>query len=69
MATDQDWKKKYYTLERKFKGEVANSEETEQLLCRTIIRLTLATKGLDPALDPHLVKLRDALKKGVNEKS
>ncbi len=67
MATDQDWKKKYYTLEQKFKGEVANNEETEQLLCRTIIRLTLATKGLDPALDPHLVKLRDALKKGVNE--
>jgi diguanylate cyclase len=67
MATDQDWKKKYYTLEQRFKGEVANSEETEQLLCRTIIRLTLATKGLDPALDPHLVKLRDALKKGVNE--
>ena len=67
MATDQDWKKKYYSLERKFKGEVAHGEETEQLLCRTIIRLTLATKGLDPTLDPHLVKLRDALKKGVNE--
>ncbi len=67
MATDQDWKKKYYSLEKKFKGEVAHSEETEQLLCRTIIRLTLATKGLDPTLDPHLVKLRDALKKGVNE--
>ncbi len=67
MATDQDWKKKYYHLEKKFKGETAHSAETEQLLCRTIIRLTLATKGLDPALDPHLTKLRDALKKGVNE--
>ncbi len=67
MDTDQDWKKKYYNLEKKLKGEVAQSEETEQLLCRTIIRLTLATKGLDPTLDPHLVKLRDALKKGVNE--
>jgi len=67
MTTDQDWKKKYYNLERKLKGEVAQGEETEQLLCRTIIRLTLATKGLDPTLDPHLVKLRDALKKGVNE--
>ncbi len=67
MATDQDWKKKYYNLEKKFKGEVAHSTETEQLLCRTIIRLTLATKGLDPTLDPHLIKLRDALKKGVNE--
>lgn len=67
MAKEQDWKKKYFSLEQKLKGEIANSEETEQLLCRTIIRLTLATKGLDPALDPHLVKLRDAMKKGVNE--
>ncbi len=67
MTQEQDWKKKYFSLEQKFKGEVASSEETEQLLCRTIIRLTLATKGLDPTLDPHLVKLRDALKKGVNE--
>lgn len=67
MAAEQDWQKKYYRLEQKLKGEVAHSEETEQLLCRTIIRLTLATKGLDPALDPHLIKLRDALKKGVNE--
>ncbi len=65
--TDQDWKSKYYTLEQKLKSELAQSTETEQLLCRTIIRLTLATKGLDPALDPHLIKLRDTLKKGVNE--
>jgi diguanylate cyclase len=67
MVESTDWKKKYLELERKFKGEAAGSGETEQLLCRTIIRLTLATKGLDPALDPHLAKLRDALKKGVNE--
>ncbi len=67
MGDSTDWKKKYIELERKVKGETASSGETEQLLCRTIIRLTLATKGLDPALDPHLTKLRDALKKGVNE--
>ncbi|MEJ2529435.1 MAG: GGDEF domain-containing protein [Gammaproteobacteria bacterium] len=67
MGESTDWKKKYLELERKVKGETAGSGETEQLLCRTIIRLTLATKGLDPALDPHLTKLRDALKKGVNE--
>ncbi len=67
MTETLDWKKEYFTLEQKFKSKTASSEETEQLLCRTIIRLTLATKGLDPALDPHLTKLRDALKKGVNE--
>lgn len=67
MGESTDWKRKYLELERKHKGDAAGSSETEQLLCRTIIRLTLATKGLDPALDPHLVKLRDALKKGVNE--
>ena len=62
-----DWKKKYYELEQNHKDEFSSSEETQQLLSRVIIRLTLATKGLDPALDPHLKKLRDALRKGINE--
>ncbi len=62
-----DWKKKYYNLEQKCKDEHTSDKETQELLGRTIIRLTLATKGLDPALDPHLKKLRDALRKGINE--
>ena len=67
MSETPDWKTKYFALEQRLRGDSASHEETEQLLCRTIIRLTLATKGLDPAIDPHLTKLRDALKKGMNE--
>jgi len=45
--------------------EKSAAAETEKLLCRIIIRLTLATNGLDPALDPHLSSLRNAVRKGV----
>ncbi len=63
---DSNWKKKYFELEQNYKDDSASNDETQQLLSRVIIRLTLATKGLDPALDPHLKKLRDSLRKGVN---
>jgi diguanylate cyclase len=67
MTDAPDWKTKYFTIEQQYKDDQASNEETQQLLCRLIVRLTLAIKGLDPALDPHLDKLRDALKKGINE--
>jgi len=67
MRETQDWKKKYYDLEQRSQDDIASSDESQQLLCRTIIRLTLATRGLDPVLDPHLEKLRNALKKGMNQ--
>jgi len=66
-VTDQsDWKKKYVDLDRRCEMDAESNAEKEKLLCRTIIRLTLATKGLDPVLDPHLKKLRDALRKGID---
>jgi len=43
--------------------------EMETLLGRIILRLTLATSGLDPALDPHLRTLRNAVRKGVRADS
>jgi diguanylate cyclase len=58
-------KAKYSELSREFDCSKKEQEVTEKILCRTIIRLTLATNGLDPALDPHLKKLRTLLKKGV----
>lgn len=67
--SDISWKKKYsaLTLEADHFGK--EREESEKLLCRTIIRLTLAVNGLDPALDPFLKKLRKILKGGIdNEK-
>lgn len=61
----QNWKQKYAEsldeLERN-REEWANREK---LLCRATIRLTLATTGLDPVLDPHLTRIRDLLRKGM----
>ncbi|AKH22213.1 hypothetical protein AAY24_10920 [Sedimenticola thiotaurini] len=65
MTATKDWKLRYLDLIKVQAAEKADAAETEQLLCRIIIRLTLATSGLDPVLDPHLVSLRNAVRKGV----
>jgi len=51
------------------KGSISDLSEMEALLGRIILRLTLATSGLDPALDPHLKSLRNAVRKGVRSDS
>lgn len=61
----QDWKIRYLDLVKQQAAEKDDAAETEKLLCRIIIRLTLATNGLDPVLDPHLASLRNAVRKGV----
>lgn len=61
----QDWKVQYLDLAQQQSVEKAVAADTEKLLCRIIIRLTLATSGLDPTLDPHLSALRNAVRKGV----
>ncbi len=63
--TDSAWKRKYGELVSESDRLGKEREATEKLLCRTIIRLTLAANGLDAALDPHLKKLRTLLKAGV----
>lgn len=60
-----DWKARYLELAQQQSSEQAGAKETEKLLCRIIIRLTLATGGLDPVLDPHLTSLRNSVRKGV----
>ncbi len=62
--TEGDWKTKYLDLTRKQEEKAAAADETEQQLCRVIVRLALATSGLDPQLDPHLTRLRDLARKG-----
>jgi len=64
--SDTDWEKKYRLLIEQQGADESESAEVESLLCRTIIRLTLAASGLDPQLDPNLHKIRDAIRKGVN---
>lgn len=61
---DEVWKQKYLVLADELESSSANWQRNEKLLCRVIIRLTLATNGLDKLLDPHLESIRDMLKKG-----
>ncbi len=72
-AAPNKWKDKYLNLldeqeqsELSYKKSAASYQEKESLLCKTIVRLTIATTGLDPLLDPHLLGIRDQLKNGIN---
>lgn len=65
--TDPDkWKEKYLNLLDEQEHSTESYKEKEDLLCKTIVRLTIATAGLDPLLDPHLLSIRDQLKNGIN---
>ncbi|MCK9621749.1 MAG: diguanylate cyclase [Methylobacter sp.] len=69
-TTDQDeWRKKYLNLLDEQEQSATSCKEKEDLLCKTIIRLTIATTGLDPLLDPHLLSIRDQLKNGINSRA
>lgn len=59
-----DWQAKYKSLDARLQQELARNEESEQLLCRAIVRLTIAVRGLDKRLDPHLVSLQKTAKQG-----
>jgi diguanylate cyclase len=71
-ATDAEqdkWKEKYLDLLDVQEQSDESYKEKEDLLCKTIVRLTIATTGLDPLLDPHLMGIRDQLKNGINSNS
>ena len=69
-ATDPDkWKEKYLNLLDEHEHSEESYKEKEDLLCKTIVRLTIATTGLDPLLDPHLLNIRDQLKNGINSQA
>jgi diguanylate cyclase len=66
-TTVQDkWKDKYLDLLDEQEQSKESFQEKEDLLCKTIVRLTIATIGFDPLLDPHLLGIRDQLKSGIN---
>jgi diguanylate cyclase len=65
-AEQDKWKEKYLNLLDEQEQSEVSYKEKEDLLCKTIVRLTIATAGLDPLLDPHLLGIRDQLKKGIN---
>ncbi|RLJ21633.1 GGDEF domain-containing protein [bacterium endosymbiont of Escarpia laminata] len=65
MADEKDWKQAYQELLLQHEQSLDSRAETEGLLVRVISRLTVATSGMDPNLDPHLKSIRDAVRNGV----
>jgi diguanylate cyclase len=61
----EKWKEKYFTLLDSQDQSEKDHKANEDLLCKTIIRFALAVKGLNSELDPHLNRIRDLLKGGL----
>lgn len=59
------WKEKYFTLLDSEEQSEKRYKSHEELFCKTLVRLTLAVKGLNPALDPQLERIRTVLKSGL----
>ncbi len=66
--SDKDWKRLYEELLLQHDSEREANQELEDLLTRTITRLTMAAMGMDRRLDPHLKGIRDAVRKGVDRR-
>lgn len=63
------WKDKYFDLldsQEQFEKEYKINQE---LLCKTIIRFALAARGFSQSLDPHLDRIRELLKSGLNSQA
>jgi len=66
-VNDKDkWREKYLELLDEHEQADKGHQEHEQLLCRAIIRLSIAATGFDRQLDPHLKRIREQLKVGID---
>jgi len=63
----EDWRDRYLNLVDQHERDGKVHAEVERGLARLITRLCVACSGLDPQLDPHLKRLRDAAKAGKAE--
>jgi len=59
------WKDKYFDLLDSQERVEKEFQTNQDLLCKTIIRFALAVKGFNSALDPHLDRIRELLKSGL----
>jgi len=59
------WKNKYFDLLDENERLQKSHQNEEDLLCKTIIRLSLATTGFNKELDPYLLGIRKQLKNGL----
>lgn len=63
----ENWEKKYFSLLDEHDLAERSYRQDEQLLCKTVTRLALATTGFNGALDPYLSRLRKLLKNGLKD--
>ncbi len=59
------WKKKYYRSLDEIEALEILNKKNDTICCRALTRLSLAAKGFNSELDPHLLRLRNQLKKGI----
>lgn len=65
-ASSGDWKLKYNQIHEDLKRKERDWVEAEELLRRTIRRLTIAANGVHPVLDKRLASLRDSMGKHLD---
>lgn len=63
--TADNWKNKYFDLLGENEALEKSNQHKEEVLCKTITRLSIATLGVNKDLDPYLERIRDQLKKGL----
>ncbi|MGD2119259.1 MAG: diguanylate cyclase [Chromatiales bacterium] len=61
--TETDWKEKYRSLSIKYESEERINADTQKVFCRTLIRLSMAAKGLSNSLDPYLANIQETVRK------
>lgn len=64
-GSPQHWKEKYFKLldsQEQFEKE---QTATQDSLCKAIIRLSIAAKGFNKSLDPHLDRICDSIKSNI----
>lgn len=66
LSSDDKWRQKYLRNLDEQEQLALNYQQNEALLCKTVVRLALAVKGLNSQLDPHLVAISSHLKKGLD---
>ncbi|MGR9052647.1 MAG: diguanylate cyclase, partial [Gammaproteobacteria bacterium] len=62
---DNRWKEKYFQLVEEYRAKHKQALANEELLCKTVIRLTLAAKGFNKELDPYLDRIRQSVKSSL----
>ncbi len=65
-TTTTPWKRRYYEQLERFEHEEERWRHSEEVLRRTLLRLSLAADGLDAELDKQLQALRSHIRRGID---